>query len=173
LEERDENDLRCARCTSCVAAADQEKVAAPVVKEVAKNYRQMRAVTTQPVDVDPGLLGLCRWLSPKEIEEAKKKNGPHAISQIKIYMDESGAEAFKRAAKAFPVGSVIVKEKQSENGVGGMIKRAPGYDLDHGDWEFFYFEDPAKIESGKIASCVNCHDSARQDHVFGDWAKKK
>jgi hypothetical protein len=76
-----------------VAATDREKIAAPVVKEVAKNYRQLRAVTTQPVDVDPGLLGLCRWLSPKEIEEAKKKNGPHAISQIKIYMDESGAEA--------------------------------------------------------------------------------
>ena len=157
-----------------IAAADQEKVAAPVVKEVAKNYRQMRAVTTQPVAVDPRLLMLCREPSPKEVEAAEKKNGPHAISQIKIYMNESGAEAFEKAAKAFPVGAVIVKEKQSStNGVGGMIKRPPGYDPDHGDWEFFYFEDPAKIESGKIASCIQCHDGARQDHVFGDWAKKK
>jgi hypothetical protein len=54
-----------------------------------------------------------------------------------------------------------------------MIKRPPGYDPDHGNWEFFYFEDPVKIESGKIASCVDCHNIARQDHVFGDWAKKK
>ena len=157
-----------------IAAADQEKEVAPAVQDVAKNYRQMRAVTTQPVYVDPRLMMLCRWLRPEEIEAAEKKNGPHAISQIKIYMNEPGAEAFEKASKQFPVGSIIVKEKQGlRDGVGGMVKRPPGYDPDHGDWEFFYFEDPAKIESGRIASCVNCHDAARQDHVFGDWAKKK
>ena len=157
-----------------IAVADQEEVAAPVVKEIAKNYRKMRAVTTQPVAVDPGLMMLCRGLFPEEIEAAKKKSGPHALSYITIYMNEPGAEAFEKAAKEFPVGSAIVKEKHGQtNGVGGMIKRPPGYDPDHGDWEFFYFQVTSRIESGKIASCVQCHDFARQDHVFGDWAKKK
>ena len=54
---------------------------------------------------------------------------------------------------------------------GGMIKRAPGYDPEHGDWEYFFFEDIAKIEHGKIASCVNCHHGAKdKDHVFKAWA---
>ena len=53
-----------------------------------------------------------------------------------------------------------------------MVKRAPGYDPEHGDWEYFYFEDPAKIEQGKIQSCVRCHAGAKAtDHVFGTWER--
>jgi hypothetical protein len=53
-----------------------------------------------------------------------------------------------------------------------MVKRSSGYDAKHGDWEYFYFENPAKIESGRISSCVQCHDSAKkQDYVFGTWRK--
>ncbi len=84
------------------------------------------------------------------------------------------------------MGSVIVKQKQMmgyldkdgrqiherDTGVGGMVKRAPGYDPKHGDWEYFYFENTGKIESGRIASCVNCHVSAKdRDYVFGTWRK--
>ena len=29
-----------------------------------------------------------------------------------------------------------------------MIKRPPGYDPQHGDWEYFYFEQPTTVESG-------------------------
>jgi hypothetical protein len=66
----------------------------------------------------------------------------------------------------------FTKSETTHNGVGGMVKRPPGYDPEHGDWEYFYFEDPAKIESGKIGSCVACHAGAGQDHVFGSWARK-
>jgi hypothetical protein len=56
------------------------------------------------------------------------------------------------------------------HGVGGMVKRAAGFDPAHGDWEYFYFEDPAHIESGAIATCTGCHASARAtDYVFGSW----
>ena len=72
-----------------------------------------------------------------------------------------------------------------------MIKRADGFDPAHGDWEYFcsahvpgLADDPAvaqsavaqvkpagKIESGRIASCVQCHEAAkRTDYVFGTWA---
>ena len=89
-------------------------------------------------------------------------------------------------AEKRPVGSVIVKEKEGQgyyfegtartaktrDGVGGMVKRPPGYDPAHGDWEYFYFEDPSKIESGKISSCVQCHAGAsKTDYVFGDWSR--
>src|SRR4051794_33892629 len=102
----------CLMALLLIAVEDQEKVTEPSVQKIAKNYRQMRAVTTQPVDVDPGLMALCREPSPQETEAAKKRTGPHAVSRIKIDMNDPAAEAFEIPAKPFPVGSVIVKEKQ-------------------------------------------------------------
>jgi hypothetical protein len=56
-------------------------------------------------------------------------------------------------------------------GSGGMIKRAPGYDPVHGDWEYFYFTDSEHVEHGKLATCIQCHEVARStDRVYGSWA---
>jgi hypothetical protein len=102
-------------------------------------------------------------------------------------MNDVAAAAFGQSAKRYPVGSVIVKEKQgleydaegklpqrtakTSNGVGGMIKRTPGYAPDDGDWEYFYFEAAMKVEHGKIKSCIECHrGAAATDYVFGNWA---
>ena len=124
---------------------------------------------------------LCIGRPQKPVQDTSKTKGPHAHTAITIYMNDSAASTFTAANKPYPVGAIIVKEKKASNsnlhpiqahdGVGGMIKRAPGYDPDHGDWEYFYFEDPTKIESGKIESCIQCHaGAAANDHVFGGWA---
>ena len=64
-------------------------------------------------------------------------------------------------------GQYILKK---DDGVGGMVKRSPGYDPEHGDWEYFYFEGKGEPQGGRIASCVQCHDSVKsKDHVFGSW----
>ena len=108
---------------------------------------------------------------------------------IKIYMNQLGANAFP--SSKYPVGAVIVKEKRVAcfhhpeiedrinsygsdqfDGVGGMIKREPGFDPDYGDWEYFYFEDASEITRGKIQSCIACHEGAREnDFVFGSWKR--
>ena len=165
-----------------------EDAPAPQIAEIAKDYKKLHAMTPDRVFVDPGLAMLCRGASQRDVEEAQKKSGPHAHTSIRVYMNDLAAGAFKESAKAYPVGAVIVKEKSGLNywssegdrkskkthdGVGGMVKRAPGFDPAHGDWEYFYFEDAAKIESGKIASCVACHaGAAGRDFVFGSWAAK-
>ena len=130
------------------------------------------------------LVGLCRGVTPFDVKYAERTAGPHAYARIQVYMSASAADAFRQHKGAYPPGSVIIKEKalgsyqedfastgpRAKEGVGGMIKRAPGYDPDHGDWEYFYFEDPSKIEAGKISSCVTCHAGAAEtDHVFGSW----
>lgn len=160
--------------------------ASPRVADIAKNYGKLKLMTPQAVFVDPELAMLCRGASAEEVEAAKKKSGPHAHTAIRIFMNEQAAKAFRHSAKVFPVGSIVVKEKKgmgyddahqernakTHDGVGGMVKRSRGFDPDHGDWEYFYFEDAAKIETGKIASCVRCHaGAAATDHVFGSWAK--
>jgi hypothetical protein len=102
-------------------------------------------------------------------------------------MNDFATGAFTNQARQFPAGAVVVKQKyvsryhfldqekygRAKNGVGGMIKRSPGFDPAHGDWEYFYFDDLKKIESGRISSCVNCHESAKQDYVFGGWRDSK
>lgn len=144
-------------------------------------------MTKAPVSVDPELALLCRGVSIQDIAEARKKNGPHAYTTVRVYMNDPAAAAFLATRHEYPVGSVVVKEKSGgwyrstgsgergkklPDGVGGMIKRSPGYDPNNGDWEYFYFETPSRIESGRITSCVNCHKgAAQQDHVFGTWGR--
>jgi hypothetical protein len=159
------------------------------VADVARDYAKLTSMTKEPVYVNPVLAMLCRGASQRDVENAAKKFGPHAHTSVRIFMNRLAADAFNAKAGTYPEGSIIVKEKramgydtndntgreraETKSGVGGMIKRAKGFDAEHGDWEYFYFEDPAKIESGKIASCEQCHaGAAGKDYVFGNWAKQ-
>jgi hypothetical protein len=158
----------------------------PDVEQVALTYRSLRAMTKEPVYVNPMFAAMCRNVSQEEVEAARKVFGPHANTAVRIYMNDLAADTFGKANPVYPVGAIVVKEKEAmgyssatqpgsmvldKGGVGGMIKRPAGYDSAHGDWEYFYFEDPGKVESGKIISCVQCHSGAAgQDYVFGSWA---
>jgi hypothetical protein len=133
-------------------------------------------MTDKPVDVNPSLAAMCAPATVQQHELARKQFGPHALTSIHVYMNQSAAETFRQGAVPYLVGSVIVKEKlasrYASNGAGGMIKRPAGYDPEHGDWEYFYVDDSGKIETGRISSCIQCHaGAAKQDYVFGHWSK--
>jgi hypothetical protein len=166
------------------AAPAEKTETSPTVSEIATGFTNYVKVTKEVAFVNFDLLLSCRGATQEEMDAARAKYGPHANAGVLIYMSKSAADAFGSNASAYPVGSVIVKQKTfgghhgndgkwipgGGNGVGGMVKRPAGYDPTHGDWEYFYFEDPKKIDSGRIASCVQCHDSAKEkDHVFGTW----
>jgi hypothetical protein len=156
----------------------------PSVATVAGEFKGYRRMTAGLVFVNPEFMVQCAPVSKEQVEAARKKSGPHANTRIEIYMNELAAKAFLAKTNSFPAGAVIVKAKQMRgdvvgneqavsDGVGGMIKRPAGYDPEYGDWEYFYFEDLSKIESGKIASCMQCHSSAKaKDYVFGTWAER-
>jgi hypothetical protein len=174
-------------CTPKRDAADSSDAAQ--ISDIARTYTQLTRLTKSPVRVDARFSMLCRGMTPEEADAMVKKSGPHADAAINIYMSDLAATAFDQASAAYPVGAIIVKEKLSQSapaapqpgdapppidGVGGMIKRPSGYDPAHDDWEYFYFEDPAKIQSGKIESCIQCHaGAATKDYVFGTWMTKK
>ncbi len=155
----------------------------PSVGEIAVGFTNLIQMTKSVVFVNPELAMLCRGATKGEVDAARVRFGPHANTGILIFMNDQAATAFRTNASHFPVGAVVVKQKTvhgyigksgkqivGDNGVGGMVKRSPGFDPKHGDWEYFYFEDPKKIQSGRIATCVQCHASAReQDYVFGTW----
>jgi Cytochrome P460 len=158
----------------------------PFISEVAANFTNYQQITKSVVFVNPELAMLCRGASKDQVEAARIKFGPHANTGILVYMNKPAADAFATNAYAFPVGAVIVKQKtiqdytdkdgkrvhEADTGVGGMVKRPSGYDSEHGDWEYFYFEDAKKIETGRISTCVQCHSAAKdKDYVFGTWHK--
>ena len=148
----------------------------PTAEKIAATYSDLRLMTNKPVLVNPELAAFCIGISQRAVDDARKRAGPHAHTLIRIFMNDVAAAAFDHSAERYPVGSVVVKEKQgleygthepaaqhslkTSDGVGGMIKRAAGYDPAHGDWEYFYFEDLARVEHGKIATCIECHRAA-------------
>jgi Cytochrome P460 len=183
--------LACALLTGCTPPGDAPNPSAaaagqPDVRHVAATYRNLKPMTKEPVLVDRGLAMLCRGATLGEVDAARKVSGPHAHTAVSVFMNDLAAGAFGKPSPSYPVGSIIVKEKKAigyrsttrpgdmtkaADGVGGMIKRPAGYDPSHGDWEYFYFEDPARIETGRISSCVQCHSGAAdRDYVFGGWA---
>jgi hypothetical protein len=171
----------------CEKSAAPETVGepdSPRISELAVTYTNL--VRMRDVFVNPDLAGLCRGVSQEEVAAARTHFGPHANTSIRVFMNPPAADALKNNLIPYPVGSVIVKQKMSlgyqrsdgtavegEPGVGGMVKRSPGYDPTHGDWEYFYVEGKSPLESGRLSTCVTCHSSARdRDHVFGTWKNR-
>jgi hypothetical protein len=158
------------------------------VAQIAREYSRYRRITPRPVRVNPALSTMCASVAPANFEEQMVgKFGPHANTALKIFMNEPAANAFAAKAGQYPVGSVVIKQKtflddegnevhrldggkEVLGAVGGMVKRPPGYDAEHGDWEYFYFDRPTEIDTGRLESCVTCHAAAKaKDHVFGEW----
>jgi hypothetical protein len=174
-------------------ASPSGKETEPKVADVIVGYTKYNKMTHHPVSVDPFIMSRCMPTFKEELDVARVKHGPHANAMIFIYMNDLAAGSFTNRTNVYPVGSVIAKQKMIQdyydeklkksvtgnNGLGGMVKRAPGYDPANGDWEYFYWEEPVvrlspekppELVSGRIASCVQCHAYAEEtDRVFGTW----
>lgn len=118
-------------------------------------YRDFTRLTGRPHAVDPLTAFACTI--PSQARE-KQITGPHYKAYVHLYANPAAMPAVTNRLAAFPIGSVIVKEKLADrgrvSGVGGMIKRAPGYDAANGDWEYFYYGKPGEFSSGRIKSCI-------------------
>lgn len=177
----------CVGCGNAPSRESNEKdgtqSSSQQIKQVVQEYKTLKLMTPEPVFVNPELAMLCVGASKEMVDAARVEDGPHANCSVNIYMNELAANAFDEDTN-YPVGSIVVKEKQihgyrtkesdewqgTGNGVGGMIKRADGFDSKNGNWEYFYFESVEKIESGKMDSCIACHSKAKDnDYVFGSW----
>jgi hypothetical protein len=119
----------------------------------------------------------CRAL---HTEDLTKTYGPHFKPSIVVRVNPEAIEDFK-AMRPVAVGTVVIKEKYSEwdaskppHGFTAMIKREPGYDPDHGNWEYadVQLQLEKKVARGKIASCIACHDGKKnEDYLFRNYLK--
>jgi hypothetical protein len=138
------------------------------------------------IDVSPQASMMCAVMKSAENLWAEtggeKRHGPHFKHSIVVRINPEAAEEFKTLGAPLPVGTVVVKEKHTEvlaetppNEYGAMIKHEPGYDPQHGDWEYLYVvRQPEKVTRGKLQSCINCHEHAKsRDYTFRTYLKVK
>jgi hypothetical protein len=53
-----------------------------------------------------------------------------------------------------------------------MVKREPGYDPAHGDWEYVYAGADKAVTRGRLDSCIDCHfQVADKDYLFRTYLK--
>jgi Cytochrome P460 len=182
----------CLATTLATAAAEPapaDRPAPAVTKENVKTFhRKFERLTKEPYQVTPpGIIhtDLCAP-PPMSAAEEKRQTGPHFKALIHIYANEPANKTFAQKLKPietatqgfkpFPAGAIVAKEKLTANGsvwgIGGMIKRAPGFDPKNGDWEYYYFDAKAGFSSGRLDYCSDCHSGARKnDYVFSVWKK--
>ncbi len=137
-------------------------------------------VTEKPELLDPKYWEYCVDMSRDAMRrrrDAKQDYGVHKYGVIQVRVNGIGLEQVK-SGKPVPVGTVVIKEKHHEPtdqatldrldrpfAVAAMIKRKPGYDPEHGDWEYAYqINTPAADRSttrGKLTSCIGCHQNMK------------
>jgi hypothetical protein len=110
----------------------------------------------------------------KSENNATHEDSPAALARI--YVNDLAREAVSgETQRAFPEGSIIVREKLSApdgkeaEALVVMFKRAQGFNPKAGDWEFLAVDGALKKiqERQKQGSCADCHASQlATDFVF-------
>ena len=143
------------------------------------DYQTWKRRTDQPVALAAEIFSLCR--SPS-LAEMGFLDSEHGVQQRLVldWLNPGAVTAYEhRDTLPFPVGAAIIKEKLVRETTGTlalvargvMIKRDPGFDPAHGDWEFAYWEPTAGLLTGAVESkhCGDCHLGAQPtDFVFFD-----
>lgn len=137
-------------------------------------YRSFPRLTDQPHQAGVELLMLCNAPNNASADRSARY-GPHRESMVHYYANSVAREILPLKAGSFPKGAVIVKEKLAADGsvraIGGMIKRASGFNPEGGDWEYFYFEKRSGFAGGRLENCAACHAEAKKsDYVFASRA---
>ncbi|HET6283458.1 MAG TPA: cytochrome P460 family protein [Polyangia bacterium] len=133
--------------------------------------------TDKPVSISNDIFALCRSPTLPEQTFVDSEHGRHRY--LLDWLNPGAVTGFAaQGSKPFPVGAAIVKEKLVSTASGYelaargiMVKRMPGFDVKHVDWDFAYWEPSSGVVSGSDQSqyCAGCHASAAStDFIFLD-----
>ena len=176
---------RVSHHSAAVTHVTPVSVPAPAVAVVEiEGYRAWKQINDKPEYIMSKLDMLCVGPTPEQIAAEAKAN-PHARHYMVCYVNKIGEHAMMQEKHPhFPVGSIIVKEKLDEPSLTAhislltcMIKRNPGFDAAHNDWEYVVCDGGNKklAARGKLDNCGTCHTEAKDsDFVFrGELGQKR
>jgi len=129
--------------------------------QIATNRRNTRVEFPRPGEMTP----------PPTTSEKKPT---HETSFGFAYVNEVGSGGFRRQPFAFPVGTIIVREKlpalnANPERLVVMIKHEKEFNPKANGWEFLMLNGEAKeiLKREKTGQCLKCHLSAsNNDFVF-------
>lgn len=109
-----------------------------------------------------------------------KDDPTHATALGFAYVNELGRDAFSREPFAFPVGTILVRERVLPPATDAdqlvvMIKREQHFNKKGNDWEFLTLSGDATriLKREKDGKCLKCHTSVSQnDFVFPEPGQK-
>lgn len=148
------------------------------VRKALLDYRSWQKVNAAPMDMSESMKYLCR--GPLGWDRDPKN--PHYPRQFNVWVNRVGVAAMRsKGVPAFPVGSMIVKEKfprtaaslktASPELLTAMVKRERGFDSKNGDWQYFVLKgDASKGTEKGLAYCADCHrQNAKNGYVFRNY----
>lgn len=147
-----------------------------LLEQARGSYAAWEKRTEDPQPISAEIFALCRGPTQAEEDFVASEHGD--MLYLLDWLDPGAAAVFAGASSGpFPVGATIVKEKLVlESGgyilhaLGLMLKREPGFDPAHGDWQFGYWNATDGMIAGAAenAHCGNCHAGSSTDFVFMD-----
>ncbi|HSU40522.1 MAG TPA: cytochrome P460 family protein, partial [Polyangiaceae bacterium] len=147
-----------------------------LLEQARRSYAAWQKRTEDPQPISAQIFALCRGPTQAEEDFVASEHGDRLY--LLDWIDPGAAAVFAAASSGpFPVGATIVKEKLVlESGgyvlhaLGLMLKREPGFDPAHGDWQFGYWNAADGMIAGAAenAHCGNCHAGSSTDFVFMD-----
>jgi hypothetical protein len=161
------------RSRSLPAQAFVSESPEPSGSELISGYRSWTRVNPVPMFFAAPNAQACAILP------AAQPGSPHTDKFITVYVNDIGKHAMmKEKMPHYPEGSVIVKEKLPSKESSApelltvMMKRAPGYNPENGDWEYMVFDGSGKSVQarGKLEKCQACHMMAKdRDYVSRNY----
>jgi len=172
-------------CGSTNLANDASDVSGPndaaegvsKLEAIISSYRGWQPHTAEPIGVSSEIFTLCRLPTLAENEFTDSEHGGQRL--LMDWLNPRAHSGFAQGAVPFAPGAAIVKEKLVRRAdvaglslvaLGIMLKHTPGFDPEHGDWEFGYWEEAPGLMVGATQSayCAECHAGSPTDFVFLD-----
>jgi hypothetical protein len=139
-----------------------------------KEYRKMFRVNEKPIDMVAETALMCA--------APQARYGPHYNPGVVYYINEIARQGIKTFSdtKQFPVGSIVVKEKQESRTEGSVqiitVMKKVRAESGENSWDYKMFDvrkwaevDPSSQQTALIdRSCIGCHRRYKSnDYVSG------
>ncbi len=151
------------------------------VKEI-EGYRNWTKVNSVPQLMPDIVDRSCVLYKSPNGEVVDSKTNPHLKKYLTVYVNDIGRKAMLEQKKPlFPEGSVIVKEKLSDETsqtpelLTVMIKQKKDFHSESGDWEYAVVDGAGeKVEGrGNLQNCQACHFNRKEtDYIFRTYLPK-
>lgn len=105
------------------------------------------------------------WPGKGEMYEGRHPHGAF----LTTYVNAKAASALEKMTGRFPAGSIIVKENytpEKKLAAITVMYRVEDYNPSAGDWFWLKYKPDGTVQKeGKVAGCINCHKSVKNN----DW----